>query len=72
LKEPVVHEMEKASYQPKNSKKRCKRSDGAVCKAKNIEQRIHKPSLNPRLCPAISKNTPTKQGQNKPENTKTD
>ena len=45
---------------------------------KDITARSGKPKTsnnrptNARLCPRISKNTPTKEGQNKPENTKTD
>jgi len=72
LKESVLQEMEKASYHPKNSEKGCKRSNGAVWKAKTMNNGSTNPHWKLRLCPTISKNTLTKEGQNRPETAKTD
>jgi len=44
----------------------------AVWTAKNNEKWVHHRRWKLRLCPTIPKNTPTKEGQNKPENAKTD
>jgi len=41
-------------------------------KLKTLNNGSTSPHWNLRLCPTISKNTLTKEGQNKPENAKTD
>jgi len=60
--------MEKVGCHPENSEKDVKDMTVLSGRPETLNNRL----TNPRLCPRISRNTPSKEGQNKPENAKTD